>query len=177
MPTKWRAHQFQYLGMHIEALSTHTRTSGGDKKMACRLGSALVPPCASLCHSSGAKRPAESELRPAHAAACCTKGRVAKQAQRLLVLLAWAQADAYAGIGPGRTNRPSQDTPRKSVDAWNTRPKPWLGTLIGGLPTDSVSDATVPTTCRTHTCLLQAGALLPARASVTCGPPAACLLA
>ena len=39
------------------------------------------------------------------------------------------------------------------MDAWNTRPKPWLFTLIGGVPSDRVSDATVPTTCaRTLAC-------------------------
>ena len=46
------------------------------------------------------------------------------------------------------------------MDAWNTRPKPWLSTLIGGLPSDSVSDATVPTTCRPHACGVQTDARL-----------------
>ncbi len=60
--------------------------------------------------------------------------------------------DAYGtepGRPRGRTKRPSHDTPRKSVDAWKTSPKPWFCTVMAGLvPTDSVSDATVPTTCR-----------------------------
>ncbi len=34
------------------------------------------------------------------------------------------------------------------MDAWKTRPKPWFCTVMAGLvPTESVSDATVPTTC------------------------------